>query len=72
MFSYNKHGKHIENIEQWAKDHGERMIKFTATRKMPNLATGKMEEQTFKGAMPESFWGSLKIDNGWVFREDKE
>lgn len=64
-------GELIPDIEEWAASRGERMVKYKATRKVPNIFSGKMDTEVQYGEMPETFWRSLLIQHGWVYEEIK-
>lgn len=70
MFTvYNWRGKPIHNIEKWAEERGEQMIKYRATRKVPSLLTGQIETEIEEGKMPESFWNGLLMSDGWRYEK---
>lgn len=56
-------GEPIQDIKGWADDRGERIVKYQATRPTP------WGHETYDGYMPESFWNSLCMNNGWTYKE---
>lgn len=58
-------GKPISNIEVWAKERGERMVKYEGKRFDPWLNDYEYEY----GEMPESFWNGLAWAHGWSYKE---
>ena len=59
----------IPDIVAWAQARGERMVDYRADRTVLNPCTGQLETETHTGTMPESFWNSLRMDGGWMYRE---
>lgn len=70
--SFTWQGKPITDIRAWAREHNEKLVHYRATRDFPSLITGKMEQQTMSGFMPESFWNSLRMADGWFYEETGE
>jgi hypothetical protein len=54
-------GENIPDIEKWAEERGEKMVKYRRIRRYPNFYTGRMEQEVYEGSMPETFWYSLTI-----------
>ena len=59
----------IPDIHAWARTRGEQMVRYHATRKRPNPFAARMETEEMVGEMPESFWNSLLMSEGWHYRE---
>ena len=57
----------IQDISKWASDSGEPMIKYKAERSTPNMVTGQLDIESYEGKMPETFWNSLHMANGWHY-----
>ena len=62
-------GEDIPNIRAWASARHERMVEYYAERQMPNSLTGTLDVETQRGEMPESFWDSLMMADGWHYIE---
>lgn len=78
-------GKPIPDIHEWARMRGEKLVRYRATRETFSYSvvtespdgdvviTPRIEpflyEEVREGTMPESFWGNLRMDNGWVYKE---
>lgn len=62
-------GQLIPDIRAWATERGERIVRYEARRERPNMLTGRLEVEVVEGEMPESFWNSLMISDGWVYRD---
>ena len=66
MFNtYSYRGEPIENIEQWAKDHNEKMVDVVYRVREVNPYTknpkNMIQYEEVKAKMPESFFNTLKI-----------
>lgn len=57
-------GEPIEDIEAWAKEHGEDMIGFRVTKTVPNLVTGQLDEESYEAEMPEYWYNNLSMSGG--------
>ena len=62
-------GVMIPDIDAWAKARHEQMIRYRATREVPNVCFTRMITGTEEGEMPESFWNSLLMKDGWFYYE---
>ncbi len=69
MHTFYWRGEPIRDIREWAARRGERMVIYHGERQCPNPYTGQLDIETDDGEMPESFWNSLHMSNGWVYRE---
>jgi hypothetical protein len=56
-------GELIPDIEEWAKQRGEPMIHYVATRQTI------FGIQRKEGKMPLSFWQGLRMTDGWWYVE---
>ena len=54
-------GEPIVDIEAWAAERGERMIKYSRTQRVANIFTGTINKVVTTGRMPESFYNQLRI-----------
>ena len=70
--SYSYRGKPISDIKKWCKDRGERLVKYRASRNVPNIFSGKIDKEEKFGEMPESFWNTLWMGDGWHYEEIKD
>jgi hypothetical protein len=61
-------GERIENIREWAKERGEKMINYRATRLVPGFSSRTLELEEQEGSMPESFWYNMQNREGWRFQ----
>lgn len=62
-------GESIADVRAWAAARGERMVRYHAERRMPNIITGRLDLETRDGEMPESFWANLRMSDGWHYTE---
>ena len=60
-------GKPILDIEKFCKEHQTKLIEYKAERRIPNIFSGKIEKETKKGKMPEIFFDTLRMTNGWYY-----
>ena len=67
--TYTWRGQPINNIQEWAAERGERMVRYEARRTIPDLRTGGLLEEIEHGEMPESFWNGLLMSHGWSYKE---
>ncbi len=61
-------GKPINDIHEWAREHGEMMVQYRATRPAPTPWDHHFKEVQI-GEMPESFWNTLAWTGGWSYVE---
>ena len=66
---YRWRGESIADVHEWARSRGERMVKYRAERTIPSMLTGQLEREVREGEMPQSFWDSLLVSNGWFYEE---
>jgi hypothetical protein len=62
-------GEPIADIRAWASARHERMVRYHAERDVPSVLTGRIEHEEYDGEMPESFWHSLLMRDGWRYSE---
>lgn len=60
-------GQPIEDIKKWCEENNTKMIKYKASRKVPNPYSGKIEEESREGEMPELFFQQLRMSDGWMY-----
>ena len=60
-------GNPILNIEKFCKKHNTKMIRYKAKREIPNIITGKVETEIQEGKMPEIFFDTLRMTDGWYY-----
>lgn len=60
-------GEHIPDINKWAAEHEEKMIKYKASRKVVSHFTKIPYEESYTGEMPLSFYFSLAASQGWMY-----
>jgi hypothetical protein len=68
MKLYDWRGHEIENQAEWARRNGVPMVKYEATRRIPD-GFGNYKTETEIGAIPEPFWDQIMMHNGWHFKE---
>ena len=61
-------GELIPDIAAWASQRGELMVQYDATRTVPSL-TGELVTERQSGEMPETFWDTLRMADGWQYTE---
>lgn len=63
-------GEPIADIHAWAKDRGERMVKYHAERHVVSpWVPWEMITEEYDSEMPESFWSGLLMKDGWHYTE---
>lgn len=65
---YEYQGDPIEDIEAWAAKRGEKMIDYERTIAVADMLTGKIHKRKERGAMPSTFFGSLRIQSFETYR----
>lgn len=60
--------KQIEDIQKWCEENNTQMIRFKAERHIPNPFTLKIEKEFKEGEMPELFFNSLQMGDGWIYK----
>lgn len=63
-------GEPILDIRAWARERGEKIVRFHAERMVPSPWTpwGMVKEE-YDDEMPESFYDHLAIREGWHYTE---
>ena len=67
--TYSWKGNPIPNIYKWVKARNEKMIRYERTKIVPDIDSGKMNKEVEQGEMPESFFNSLLVSDGSIYRE---
>jgi hypothetical protein len=67
--SYSWRGVPIPDINAWAKDRGEKMVRIKVVERNPYIFSGNIEELEYQISMPESFWDSFSWSGNSHYEE---